>query len=883
MKQLFGNYLGLCVNNNDPEKRGRVQVFIPHLMPAMYENWNELGEDVKLVCLGDNLPDSLPPDILDKLIKILPWAESASPILGTSSPGNLITQAAGAVAGAVGAAAGAVGSYFNQSPVPEPIESGGASGIGSEGGLLNEALKYAGSDGLGQTVRGRLTTPGAKGGGACGRGTIAVVGALTNNRAFQQGSAGGNAKDYSVGRSAPSDRFAQSGIYQPRQAVGANYLNDPSQWRVGDVIASAGGANGHIQVWTGKQWVSDFQQGNRILQSSYNNFTLHRLNPNGVAAVNARSELLGGLTGGTGAAEQPQTGIENASASSGPAAVTPHQDPNPVGDPEAAPTQWGNIANPETQTTGAPVSGVPAGATSSITGINSNMSPAFKAQYERAFNALNGSRFVGTVPKDGAKYGITTGSREEWAHFMTRLASTESGFNPNVQADINGIKPGQRGYNGDSQSFGLYQMGRSQFRTYGGGGNVYNPNDNTNAFVKYAESMYFGGGSYGRGGGTNSIAGKSGGQWLGLAAAYGPLRKITTGKQNKNESQLLAGNISASERQTGNYTSPPPSAETAAEATAVANSGSMVNRTDGNGPTAVLNLNNMAKGVFTYPAAGALLWVFFREGNPLFPVYFAANYGAAEWSSAYRTSSPAPGYQPTPVDESLITSTGGMMNLNGVGGLRWEDTNSPLDRTQDTKSIMLFGHDGSNIYLRDGYNQYYSKFDRRDQVEGDRFETTLGFKEDWVQGDSNEVVMGDLFVKVGNVSPPCVNAVERIQQIIGEIMQPLAESGSGGGSGGSRSTGSSSDISKGPFPTPSEVLESQSKGLSEVASQPNVARAVAASSAAAGVNVSLAQADRYAKAANAAYNVTKRAATATVKVVNDFVSGGGSSLEERAK
>jgi len=47
MKQYFGNYLGLCVGNNDPEKRGRVQIFIPHIMPALFKDWNEAQEDTK--------------------------------------------------------------------------------------------------------------------------------------------------------------------------------------------------------------------------------------------------------------------------------------------------------------------------------------------------------------------------------------------------------------------------------------------------------------------------------------------------------------------------------------------------------------------------------------------------------------------------------------------------------------------------------------------------------------------------------------------------------------------------------------------------------------------------------------------------------------------
>ena len=89
---------------------------------------------------------------------------------------------------------------------------------------------------------------------------------------------------------------------------------------------------------------------------------------------------------------------------------------------------------------------------------------------------------------------------------------------------------------------------------------------------------------------------------------------------------------------------------------------------------------------------------------------------------------------------------------------------------------MLFGEDGSNLFMGKGLNQFYSKFDRRDQVEGDRWESTLGFKEQWTQGDSNSVVMGDVYVKIGNVSQPAVDAVQRIQQIITEIQKPLSES-----------------------------------------------------------------------------------------------------------
>ena len=45
-------YLGICINNNDPEKRGRVQIFVPHIMPTLYERWNKEGKNIQINCVG---------------------------------------------------------------------------------------------------------------------------------------------------------------------------------------------------------------------------------------------------------------------------------------------------------------------------------------------------------------------------------------------------------------------------------------------------------------------------------------------------------------------------------------------------------------------------------------------------------------------------------------------------------------------------------------------------------------------------------------------------------------------------------------------------------------------------------------------------------------
>ena len=128
-KEYNSIYLGMVIDNNDPEFRGRIQVFIPHIMPTLYEGWNKEGKDITINCVGDNMPQGLTSEIVDKLKKILPWAEAASPIVGQSSPGGVFPAIAAAVAAVGEAVAGAVTATgeavagaltFDQSPTTIP-------------------------------------------------------------------------------------------------------------------------------------------------------------------------------------------------------------------------------------------------------------------------------------------------------------------------------------------------------------------------------------------------------------------------------------------------------------------------------------------------------------------------------------------------------------------------------------------------------------------------------------------------------------------------------------------------------------------------------------------------------------------------------------------
>jgi len=83
-----------------------------------------------------------------------------------------------------------------------------------------------------------------------------------------------------------------------------------------------------------------------------------------------------------------------------------------------------------------------------------------KEQFERIKSLIQKSKLNGFIPtseSDRIKYGITTGSADEWAFFFTKLAVRESSLNTNEVGDINRFK---------GNSNGLYQLSPLDFSNY---------------------------------------------------------------------------------------------------------------------------------------------------------------------------------------------------------------------------------------------------------------------------------------------------------------------------------------------------------------------------------------------------------------------------------
>ena len=142
--------------------------------------------------------------------------------------------------------------------------------------------------------------------GLCPQGTQAVLYALTGVKAV--GQITGNADWFSFGpcySNKGSASFAKTGYFNDKVKVQKSsgktwwkgtYIDPANKknWQVGDVIAMAYTAKsyGHIQVWTGYSWMSDFKQGDSIQKNNVNpdSIALWRLNEKGIAAVRKQSK-----------------------------------------------------------------------------------------------------------------------------------------------------------------------------------------------------------------------------------------------------------------------------------------------------------------------------------------------------------------------------------------------------------------------------------------------------------------------------------------------------------------------------------------------------------------------------------------------------------------
>jgi hypothetical protein len=101
MKLYYGNYVGIVLQNNDPEREGKIKVYVPHVTATVYKKWIEKQNNKKFKFLGKNIDtvitQSLSGDfnqtnnlteIVEDLKQVLPWAQCAAPLISENSSGR---------------------------------------------------------------------------------------------------------------------------------------------------------------------------------------------------------------------------------------------------------------------------------------------------------------------------------------------------------------------------------------------------------------------------------------------------------------------------------------------------------------------------------------------------------------------------------------------------------------------------------------------------------------------------------------------------------------------------------------------------------------------------------------------------------------------------
>lgn len=86
-QQYNGMYLGIVVQNNDPEQRGRVKIYVPHISANVYQSWYQENVDKSFSFPGGNIESDLS-KIIEPLKLVLPWADPALPLVGATGSGR---------------------------------------------------------------------------------------------------------------------------------------------------------------------------------------------------------------------------------------------------------------------------------------------------------------------------------------------------------------------------------------------------------------------------------------------------------------------------------------------------------------------------------------------------------------------------------------------------------------------------------------------------------------------------------------------------------------------------------------------------------------------------------------------------------------------------
>lgn len=710
MNNYYGNYLGMVITGGekDPEGRGRCQIFIPHIMPALYEGWNDSGNDLSFDIVGDGLPTSLDPSIIQKLQMMLPWAECAAPIVGSSpsvKDGSEETRNTAVKAGSFSVAPGAFegapsaagSAYIKNTPWS-------AGFISYVAGTNSSSFPRAGMHTSYATAVRNNQAPGWQALNPANTqvqpGDIVIKNRGGNNLSWNSNWSGVSHGDVVI-------QVTGNTI----KTVGGN---------VGDTVSltNVAGSNGIIN---NSNYFAILRPpanaANNIAKTAEQEFTKWKSNNWNEKSTGALGTLSSYYAAGN---LQVPPGVN-------PSALTGNTDTNQYPDPTKETNQWEGSSTLQ-----------------SYEDSKGNSIVKNDELYNFLLNEVktkgNFDRFK--IPAGGEKYGLD-GTPEGWARFYTSMAYNESGFK---NGSVNATDPG-------GGSYGIFQIARNKaveyygagygevFQRYGISNREYTAAEMQNPEISSRFALAI----------SESLLSKQNiienGQQASNGAGLSRYWAMTTFNRMKNTTEA-------------DYTDP--------DVVGIARSAPIIDPATPHSRNDGPDTNYQALGMFGYASEGTAVWVFFREGNPLYPVYFAASYGQREWQNMYSYSSPGIGAGvggPLPGTEKM------RMNSYG-GGFESAQVTGGYDNGLDPEfTFQVYGKNGSNLLFTKDHTEFNSTYNHNQRVSGDFHEITEANKQTRVRGDKKTYVEQDVYITVGNWSEEAIAASDEIQQYINEAME----------------------------------------------------------------------------------------------------------------
>ena len=759
---VYGNHIGIVINQEDPEYRGRVQIYIPYLTNTIYAGWNQDLKDKKFKNLGADSGD-LTPEVVEKLRNVLPWAECAAPIFGggTSATYNPST---GKISTNPYKTVMPPGPAAPAQPLSDPSTAGlikKAESILGPGRKLNFG-NYIG-DGKFQKLDGTVIP--SKEAGRCLTAVSVLVGAGTNRTELGTVPTGANggpsARSIADGS---NDYFQARAGYQNPKPVDFTYR--PQR---GDIIAMQGGpsVHGHIIVCTGvdssgnatflsdhvSENYKDYIPGGRkngTEEGQYYGVTVLKPGPEAAAAW---ATSFGESGSGLGVPSAP-----NAATAAEVAATTVNPDDKATGSDSTVKDV--SVADGEQQRQ------------SSLSTSSDQVDP--QQLYNTIHDQLKTKLGNNPVPQDITKYGVEA-NLEGLTTLMMKAAYKESAFYNSAGGDQGkfsgyNASTGQQSIPGGSH--GLFQMSPIDAATYkhlGFKGNsgqtvawkkgdsLYNtgaeafsleqlkdPNFNTDL----ATSIW-----------ADSIL-KSGQVSNDTLKNYGWIKdsEVAAGKLNKYD-QAGFGKLA--------YSGPGGTIGTVSSANSLTsphpnfNAGNVGAHYDG----------AQASGMVSVPKPGAKVFVFFLAGDIQKPVYFA---NALEPDTIRKSLQSASPYGKEYDDTRSVLHTDligngpvklAMTNDQGVVG----DTGIPKD-----ESSIEVGVNGSGWKVSSGAANFNSGGDFTSITMGGSYETVNGPKSSHT-GPSFRQIDGDHITKVGAFDEKQIKAAENLHKLLKEVQTEKVE------------------------------------------------------------------------------------------------------------